>query len=68
MSRIFSLDTGETEALAVMKKNPNAIFFTDDASARLVAKQMGFKLTGQLVSLFDRYAEVSWSLNKYCLL
>jgi len=42
------LDAGETEALALMKENPNAIFLTDDASARLVAKQMGFKVHGTI--------------------
>lgn len=46
MCRIFSLDAGETEALAIMEKNPEAMFFTDDASARLVAEQMGFKVHG----------------------
>ena len=48
MCRIFSLDTGETEALAIMEKNPSAIFFTDDASARLVADNMGFKVHGTI--------------------
>ena len=35
MSRTFVLDAGETEALALMKENPNAIFLTDDASGRI---------------------------------
>lgn len=48
MSRTFMLDAGETEALALMKENPNAIFITDDASARLVATQMGFKVHGTI--------------------
>lgn len=48
MCRTFMLDAGETEALALMKENPNAIFLTDDASARLVAKQMGFKVHGTI--------------------
>jgi len=48
MCRIFSLDAGETEALAIMEKNPEAMFFTDDASARLVAEQMGFKVHGTI--------------------
>jgi len=46
--RIFSLDAGETEALALMQKNPQAIFLTDDAAARLVAKQMRFKVHGTI--------------------
>lgn len=48
MSRTFMLDAGETEALALMKENLNAIFLTDDASARLVAKQMGFEVHGTI--------------------
>jgi len=46
--RIFSLDAGETEALALMQKNPQAIFLTDDAAARLVAEQMRFKVHGTI--------------------
>lgn len=48
MCRAFSLDAGETEALALMEKNPKAIFLTDDASARLVAEQMGFRAHGTI--------------------
>jgi len=44
--RIFSLDAGEIEALALMEKNPQHIFLTDDAAARLVAVQMKFKVHG----------------------
>ena len=39
---------GETEALALMEKNPQAIFLTDDASARMVAEQTGFKVHGTI--------------------
>lgn len=31
-----------------MEKNPEAIFLTDDASARIVAEQMGFKVHGTI--------------------
>lgn len=48
MCQIISLDAGETETLALMEKNPQAIFLTDDASARLVAEQMGFKVHGTI--------------------
>ena len=48
LSQIFSLDAGETEALILMKSNPNAIFLTDDAAARLVAEQMRFKVHGTI--------------------
>ncbi len=46
--RIFSLGPGETEALAIMRGDPEAIFLTDDAAARLVAEQMGFKVHGTI--------------------
>jgi len=48
MCRIFSLDAGETEALAIIEKDPDAMFLTDDASARLVAEQIGFKVHGTI--------------------
>ncbi len=48
MCRIFSLDAGEVEALAIMEKNPTAMFLTDDASARLVAEQVGFRVHGSI--------------------
>ncbi len=48
MCRIFSLDAGETEALAIIEKDPDSMFLTDDASARLVAEQIGFKVHGTL--------------------
>ncbi len=48
LCRIFSLDAGEMEALALMEKNLDAIFLTDDASARMVAEQMGFKVHGTI--------------------
>ena len=48
MCRIFSLDSGEIEALAIMEKNPTAVFLTDDASARLVAQQIVFKVHGTI--------------------
>jgi predicted nucleic acid-binding protein len=36
------------EALSLMEKNPQAIFLTDDASARMVAEQMGFRVHGTI--------------------
>lgn len=48
MCRVFSLDAGETEAFAIIEKNPDAMFFTDDASARLVAEQIGFEVHGTI--------------------
>ncbi len=48
MCRIFALDAGETEALSIVEENPNAIFLTDDAAARLVAEKTGFKVHGTI--------------------
>lgn len=48
MCRTFSLDSGEIGALAIMENNPGAVFFTDDAAARLVAEQMRFKVHGTI--------------------
>jgi len=48
MCRIFALDIGETEALTIMESHPDAIFLTDDASARMVAERMGFKVHGAI--------------------
>lgn len=46
MCRVFSLDAGESEALALMERDPAAIFLTDDSAARLVAQRMGYKVHG----------------------
>ena len=44
LCKIFSLDAGEIEALVIMEQRPQAMFLTDDAAARLVAKQMSFNV------------------------
>lgn len=46
--QIFSLNAGEIEALELMEKNPQTVFLTDDASARLVAEQIGFRVHGTI--------------------
>ena len=48
MARAFSLDLGEIEALALVEKYQDCIFFTDDAAARLVADRMGFRVHGTI--------------------
>ncbi|MEA3361621.1 MAG: hypothetical protein U9R17_19730 [Thermodesulfobacteriota bacterium] len=48
MCKAFSLDAGETEALTIVEKHQDSIFFTDDASARLVADRMGFRVHGTI--------------------
>lgn len=46
----FSLDIGETEALAVISQRPDYFFLTDDAAARLVANKIGIKVHGTIGS------------------
>ncbi len=48
MCRALSLDTGEHEALALMERDPAAIFLTDDSAARMVAERMGYKVHGTI--------------------
>jgi len=48
LCKVFSLDAGEIEALALMEQRPQAMFLTDDAAARLVAIQMGFNVHGTI--------------------
>jgi len=48
LCHIFSLDAGEMEALSLMERHPQAIFLTDDASARMVAEQLGFRVHGTI--------------------
>jgi predicted nucleic acid-binding protein len=38
----------EIEALATMASVPEALFLTDDAAARLVAEQLGYRVHGSL--------------------
>lgn len=48
LGRAFLLDQGELEALTLLAIHPSAIFFTDDAAARLAAEQMGNKAHGTI--------------------
>ena len=48
MCRVFSLDAGEVEALAVLMKETGLTFLTDDAAARLVATRLGFRVHGTI--------------------
>jgi predicted nucleic acid-binding protein len=48
MCKTFALDLGETESLVIMQSYPKAIFLTDDASARMVAERMGFRVHGTI--------------------
>lgn len=44
----LSLDYGEQAALSLMELNPNAIFLTDDAAARLAAVSLGYQVHGSI--------------------
>ena len=46
LTRLLALDAGETAALGVMEKYPDAIFLTDDCAARLAAERMGYDVHG----------------------
>ena len=48
LCKILSLDAGEIEALVLMEQRSQAMFLTDDAAARLVAKQMSFNVHGTI--------------------
>jgi predicted nucleic acid-binding protein len=49
--RAFSLDRGEEEALLLMQQYPDALFLTDDGSARFAALQLGFEVAGTVAML-----------------
>ena len=44
----LSLDYGEQAALSLMELNPDAIFLTDDAAARLAAVSLGYQVHGSI--------------------
>lgn len=44
----FALDRGEIDSLCLMEKYPTAMFLTDDAAARLVAEQRGYRAHGTI--------------------
>ena len=48
MCRIFSLDAGEVAALEILSREPDLIFLTDDAAARLVATKLGLRVHGTI--------------------
>ena len=50
LCRALSLDAGEREALAIARSDPEALFITDDAAARIAALQIGLTAHGTLAS------------------
>lgn len=48
LARAFGLDQGEIESLSLMETHPSALFLTDDAAARLVAEQRGYRVHGAI--------------------
>jgi len=56
----LALDLGEQAALSLMRAYPEAIFLTDDASARLAAVTLGYRVHGSIGILlrgFENFAE-----------
>jgi len=48
LSKALSLDKGEIESLSLIQENPDAIFLTDDAAARLAGEELGYKVHGTI--------------------
>lgn len=46
LSKAFSLDKGELDALSLLQDTAGMLFFTDDAAARLAREDMGCKVHG----------------------
>jgi predicted nucleic acid-binding protein len=44
----LSLDIGEQAALSLLQQNPQAMFLTDDAAARLAATTIGYRVHGTI--------------------
>jgi len=66
MCRIFALDRGETDSLIMMESHPDALFLTDDASARMVAERMGFKVHGTMGILVRSIRHGRRNPQRYC--
>jgi len=54
MSKAFSLDSGEIQTLSLALQHRDSLLFTDDAAARFVTEQMGFKVHGTIVRAIRR--------------
>ncbi|GAB4432946.1 MAG: DUF3368 domain-containing protein [Anaerolineae bacterium] len=48
LARTLSLGLGEQAALSLMARQPQAIFLTDDAAARLAAVTLGYRVHGTI--------------------
>ena len=48
LSKALLLDKGELESLSLIQENPEAIFLTDDAAARLAGEELGYKVHGTI--------------------
>jgi predicted nucleic acid-binding protein len=48
LCRAFALDAGERECFAVLATLDSPLFFTDDAAARLVGTQLGYRVHGTI--------------------
>jgi hypothetical protein len=68
MCRIFALDRGETESLLIMESHPDAIFLTDDASARMVAERRRYPFPQETKSMNDSRVFVDTIIFLYAAL
>jgi predicted nucleic acid-binding protein len=48
LAQALALNTGETQALTLAVRNPDSIFLTDDAAARLAAERIGLRVHGTI--------------------
>ena len=48
LSKAIAIDIGEMESLSLMQENPNFIFLTDDAAARIAGEELGYKVHGTI--------------------
>lgn len=53
--RSYPLQRGEMEALRLMHQLPDALLLTDDNTARLVARQMGYEVNGTIGMLIRSF-------------
>ncbi|HZQ07888.1 MAG TPA: DNA-binding protein [Anaerolineae bacterium] len=48
LAQALALDRGEIQALGLLQDQPQCMFLTDDAAARLAAEQLGYEVHGTI--------------------
>ena len=64
ISEKYSLGLGESQVIALAKKENTGIIFTDDLDARTVAKSLGFEVHGTIGLVLRTYREKIVSKNR----